>query len=348
MARIFVALSGGVDSATSAALLKKDGHDVVGCFIKIWVPEFRECTWREDRIDAIRVAGALGIPYMELDLSEEYRSDVIESMVADYARGITPNPDVLCNSQIKFGAFAKWAFSQGADLIATGHYARRGDRAGKPVLLRGSDSSKDQSYFLWQVEPQTFARTLFPIGEIQKSNVRKLANEFSLPVAVKRDSQGLCFLGDLSMSEFLAHYLPLEEGDVVSESGETIGVHDGAALYTVGQRHGFRVMAAHGTGPFFVKRIDTARNMIEVVRDRQRATVPGVFLSSTASLPESTDQLEAQVRYREAAEPVFLEEKDHQPLVRFARSRLAAPGQSLVFYRGDEVVGGGVIERVLD
>src|ERR1041385_6375895 len=190
MKKVFVGLSGGVDSAVSAALLKERGYHVTGVFIKIWRPEFIECTWKEDRIDAMRVCAALEIPFKELDLSEVYKKDIIDSMVKDYARGVTPNPDVLCNRSIKFGGFAKWAFDEGADRIATGHYARTEN--GK--LLRGVDEKKDQSYFLHLVSENDLKRTLFPVGEMKKTQVRELAKKFNLPVAQKPDSQGLCFI----------------------------------------------------------------------------------------------------------------------------------------------------------
>ena len=196
MNKVFVGLSGGVDSAVSAALLKEAGYEVTGVFIKIWQPEFIECTWKDDRLDAMRVCAALDIPFRELDLSEQYKKEVVEKMVADYARGVTPNPDVLCNAEIKFGAFAAWAKREGAASIATGHYAQKKDAVGHFELLRAHDTAKDQSYFLYRLTQADLSRALFPIGGMEKSEVRAQAKRFKLPVADKPDSQGLCFVGE--------------------------------------------------------------------------------------------------------------------------------------------------------
>jgi tRNA-specific 2-thiouridylase len=204
---VFVGLSGGVDSAVSAALLKDAGHSVVGVFIKIWQPEFLECTWAKDRLDAMRVAAALGIPFREVDLSQEYKRDVVGEMIRSYSAGETPNPDVTCNRAIKFGAFASWAHDQGADAVATGHYARVRKTFGEAQLLRGVDSAKDQSYFLYQLSSRDLLRVMFPVGEMKKDAVRAKARRFNLPVAAKADSQGLCFVGDVSMRDFLKRFI---------------------------------------------------------------------------------------------------------------------------------------------
>ncbi|MEK7509325.1 MAG: tRNA 2-thiouridine(34) synthase MnmA [Patescibacteria group bacterium] len=355
MSKVFVGLSGGVDSAVSAALLKEQGYDVVGAFIKIWRPEFIECPWQKDRLDAMRVCAALWIPFKEIDLSEEYKKSVIDDMVANYARGVTPNPDVLCNRHIKFGAFKKWAFAEGADIIATGHYVKimtiSGDRnsryrelrsPGHHRLLRGKDLNKDQSYFLWQLTEDDLSKTLFPVGGYTKPEVRALAEQFRLPVAKKRDSQGLCFVGDVSLRDFLAHYLPLEKGAVLNEEGKTIGEHDGAALYTVGERHGFRISATTThEEPSYVIGIDTKRNTITVSKNRARALRTSVTLTDTNWIekPYEGEPLLAQARYRET--PVACTVSGDQ--VRFREPHLAPPGQSLVLYDGDALVGGGVI-----
>ncbi len=365
MEGVFVGLSGGVDSAVSAALLKERGYDVVGCFIKIWQPEFIECTWREDRLDAMRVCAALGIPFREIDLSEEYKREVVEPMITDYARGITPNPDVLCNKSIKFGHFARWAFAEGAEKIATGHYARVGeeDFSGKhfatrtlseakqvpqarnvcrrnPTLLRGKDTNKDQSYFLHQIETETLARTMFPIGDLEKSEVRRLASHFNLPVAKKADSQGLCFVGDITMKDFLARYLPLLPGDVVDMRGEKIGTHDGAVLYTIGQRHGFRA-----DGVQYVVAIDTARNTITTspnIADAMSASalIADMHWINPVSLPLNAA---VQSRYREIPVPACMTKDNDVVRVAFSSPHLVSPGQSLVVYDGDTCLGGGTI-----
>ncbi|OGG72765.1 tRNA 2-thiouridine(34) synthase MnmA [Candidatus Kaiserbacteria bacterium RIFCSPLOWO2_01_FULL_53_17] len=346
MRTVFAGLSGGVDSAVSAALLKREGYDVVGAFIKIWRPEFIECPWRKDRLDAMRVCAALEIPFREIDLSDKYKKTVIDDMVLNYARGITPNPDVLCNRHIKFGAFKEWALREGADLIATGHYAQiqnPDERLRKSLmLLRGRDANKDQSYFLWQLTEDDLSRTLFPVGGYTKQEVRALAEKFRLPVAKKHDSQGLCFVGDISLREFLAHYLPLEKGAVLDEGGKTIGEHDGAALYTLGERHGFRVTQtiAHEE-PYYCVGIDTGRNTITVSKDRTRALRTSASLIDTnwLEIPKEGEPLLAQARYRET--PVSCTVSGDR--VHFEKPHLAPAGQSLVVYNNDVLMGGGVI-----
>lgn len=343
MKTVFVGLSGGVDSAVSAALLKEQGYSVVGAFIKIWRPEFIDCPWQKDRLDAIRVCAGLEIPFKEIDLSEEYKKTVIDDMVANYARGITPNPDVLCNRHIKFGAFAKWAFSEGADFVATGHYAQNNDLRGRYSLHRGKDTNKDQSYFLWQLTEKDLSRVLFPVGGFTKPEVRALAEKFDLPAATKKDSQGLCFVGDISMHDFLAHYLPLEKGKVLDESGNVIGEHDGAPLYTLGERHGFRISAqTTHKEPHFVSGIDTKNNTITVSTDRTKAARISVELldvSFVEDAPKGAQCLSAQSRYRETPVACTVD----NDIVTFEKPHLAPPGQSLVLYDGDKLVGGGVI-----
>ncbi len=251
---VYVGMSGGVDSSVSAALLKEQGFDVVGVFIKVWQPDFVECTWREDRLDAMRVCAKLEIPFITLNLEKEYKEGVADYMINEYKLGRTPNPDVMCNKYVKFGAFFDWAIEQGADFVATGHYARctriadqRGldaDRRRKNSqyqLLAGEDKNKDQSYFLWTLTQKQLSKTLFPVGDIEKSEVRKLADKFNLPTSTKKDSQGVCFLGKFDMKDFLAHYIKEIPGDVLNENGEIIGKHDGALYLTIGQRHGFFV-----------------------------------------------------------------------------------------------------------
>ena len=268
MQKVYVGLSGGVDSGTSAALLQEQGYVVTGVFIKIWQPEFIECTWREDRLDAMRVCAALGIPFREIDLSDEYKREVVETMLTDYKRGLTPNPDVLCNEKIKFGAFLAWALAEGADTVATGHYAQTRERDGKVVLMRGRDSAKDQSYFLYRISQDNISRVLFPIGGMHKRDVRIAARRFGLAVAEKPDSQGLCFVGDVSMRDFLRRYMSVEKGSVRDAEGQIIGEHDGAALYTIGQRQGFRIQNVPTGGAHYIVGIDTKENTITVSTHR--------------------------------------------------------------------------------
>ena len=341
---VFAGLSGGVDSAVSAALLKERGYNVVGAFIKIWRPEFTECTWKEDRQDAMRVAAALGIPFREVDLSEEYKKEVVDSMVRDYARGITPNPDVLCNRQIKFGHFHRWAREQGADMIATGHYARIVENNGSFELHRGKDTSKDQSYFLHQLKSVDLAHVLFPVGDLEKSEVRQRAQNFDLPVAARPDSQGLCFVGDITIPEFLGRFISLMPGPVIDIGGEKVGEHDGAALYTIGQRHGFTI--TKNGEPFYVTRIDLDANAVFVSHQREDAAVDEVSVDDMHWIGDSqlaTVSVLAQTRYRERPVPVALTHTQESIIVKFKTKHIVAPGQSLVLYDGAHCLGGGTI-----
>ena len=341
MARtVFVGLSGGVDSAVSAALLKREGYNVVGAFIKIWQPEFIECTWREDRLDAMRVCAALGIPFREVDLSQQYKDEVVRDMLDTYAAGRTPNPDVMCNRSIKFGHFSDWAYAQGADLVATGHYARVLTGTQGLELHRGLDTSKDQSYFLYRLTQNELEKIVFPIGAYEKTRVRSLARELGLPVASKSDSQGLCFVGDVSMKDFLARFLKLTEGDVVDEDGTVIGTHEGAALFTVGERHGFGVRS---NLPRYVTRVDTEMNRVYVARDRADTSAREVSLEKIHWIgvaPDLPCDMHVQARYRETPIEATL---DHNGHAKFAHAHTAAPGQSLVFYDNTRCLGGAVI-----
>ncbi|MCE9541719.1 tRNA 2-thiouridine(34) synthase MnmA [Candidatus Kaiserbacteria bacterium] len=345
--KVFVGLSGGVDSAVSAALLQREGYAVVGAFIKIWQPEFTECTWREDRLDAMRVCAALGIPFKEIDLSEEYKTRVIEEMITSYRTGKTPNPDVLCNSSIKFGSFMRWAHEEGAEYVATGHYAR----AANGKLLRGIDEAKDQSYFLHRLESKDLARILFPVGTYRKSEVRALAQKFELPVARKPDSQGLCFAGAITLPEFLAKYIPLAQGDVLDTDGKKVGTHDGAALYTRGQRHGFRMLPdSPHEAPHYVVSTDVGRNTVTVSAQSTAAEVESVALSDMHWIHEQPDlsrDFSAQARYRETpfSARILVENSSHTAT--FAHPHVVSPGQSLVLYDDDVCLGGGEISPTM-
>lgn len=357
--KVFVGLSGGVDSAVSAALLKSQGYDVTGVFIKVWQPEFIECTWREDRLDAMRVAATLGIPFREIDLSEEYKREVVDSMVADYARGVTPNPDVLCNRTIKFGHFLGWARESGAGSIATGHYARIAQRDGRMILLRGADPNKDQSYFLWQIGEEELARTLFPIGDLTKEDVRALAKKFGLPNAQKPDSQGLCFVGDVRIDEFLARFIPVTAGMVLDTAGRVVGEHQGAALYTIGQRHGFTFQQQEVAGkyperakrvervtPHHVVSVNVVANTVTVSPSRSDAAKTQIMLRDVHwinEVPSFPFETEVQARYRETPVRARVERTRGKVHVTFAEPHLVSLGQSLVVYRSEQCLGGGVI-----
>ena len=344
--RVFVGLSGGVDSAVSAALLKSQGYEVVGVFIKIWQPEFIECTWQKDRLDAMRVAATLGIPFREINLSEEYKKEVVEDMLANYARGVTPNPDVLCNVHIKFGAFLDWALAEGADIIATGHYARVRKEGSTYQLLRGKDSNKDQSYFLCGLRQEALAHVMFPVGEYTKPEVRVLAKKYGLPNAKRPDSQGLCFVGDVNVYEFLTRFLPTEEGNVLDANGRIIGRHKGAILYTIGQRHGFEIGGGENV-PHYVIGLDVKENEIVVSRNkadaaRKELKIKEIHWITRTKLPLSCT---AHVRYRDMVRPCTLRAEKDFFVAKFEEPTIASPGQSLVLYEGDICLGGGIISN---
>ena len=337
--RVLVGLSGGVDSAVTAALLKKQGADVVGVFIKGWYPPELPCTWAADRRDAMRVAARLGIPFHTLDASVEYKKSVIDYLLTEYKEGRTPNPDIMCNRDVKFGAFYNFAMHKGADFIATGHYARAEDG----TLLRGIDPDKDQSYFLWAISKEALTKTLFPLGGYKKTEVRALAKRFNLPVAEKKDSQGICFLGAISVDDFLKGEFGAEHGNAVDEQGNQVGKHDGALLRTLGER-----VALQGShpGPWYVIKKDIEHNVLTVSKARiLPVSTHHIALTHTNwfTLPRKDEVVEAQYRYHgPRISGTYVDgERRFYPAEPFAE--VIAEGQSLVLYRGDECIGGGII-----
>ncbi len=369
MSKVFVGLSGGVDSAVSAALLKKDGYDVTGVFIRIDIedalpPACRDgrgagrCPAAKDRLEAMRVAAHLGIPFREVDLSKEYEKKVFNGMLASYKRGETPNPDALCNREIKFGLFYDWCMEKGADHVATGHYAQikgptsrdripdqdsqRSD-LGETHLYAGADLEKDQSYFLWDIPAERLARVLFPIGGLYKPEVRALAKKIGLPNAKRPDSQGLCFLGELSLGEILMQRLKLKEGDVLDEKGAVVGRHKGAALYTLGQRHGFTLFAqSSSTPPHFVIQKNVENNTITVSPSKKTpAARRRIALRETNWLGAvAPGAYTARFRHRQPPTPAVLGALKRS--VMFEEPQLIAPGQSVVLYHDGRCLGGGV------
>lgn len=327
-------MSGGVDSSVSAALLKRAGYEVVGVFIKVWEPEGFPCTWREDRRDAMRVAAKLDIPLVTVDLSREYERDVVRYMIREYAAGRTPNPDVECNRAVKFGAFFKWAMKNGADYVATGHYARVSDG----VLKQGVDANKDQSYFLWTLTPTELNKTIFPVGEYEKSEVRKLAKKFALSTAEKKDSQGLCFLGRLDAKKFLSRYLKTKVGKVVDEQGKVLGTHQGVWFYTLGEHH-------YG---YIIKK-DLKKNILVVSENLPKLEKNAVVALADANwnqaeAPDLSKTYQARIRHRGELKKCKLEKKGKNWQVVFpVPPEAIAPGQSLVLYEGEVCLGGGVI-----
>ncbi len=351
---VFVGLSGGVDSAVSAALLQKDGYEVVGLFARISLDGY-ECTAGNDRRDALRVATHLGIAFEEIDLSDVYRERVFANMLAGYRRGETPNPDAMCNREIKFGLLYDFTRSRGADFFATGHYARTEVlKNGETHLLAGVDTQKDQSYFLWAVPQDRLAHSIFPVGDLCKPQVRVLAEKFGLPNARRKDSQGLCFLGQISIEEMLRRELKLHDGDVLNENEEVIGRHYGAALYTVGQRHGFLVPAHENVAtPYVVVATDVERNIITVAHRAQATARARIKIQesvgTTISLRETNwigdvkdGKCKARFRYRQQLMSAEL----HGDKVILSEKIAVPVGQSLVLYHSDRCLGGGVINSV--
>ncbi len=357
--RVFVGLSGGVDSSVSAALLLGAGCDVTGVFMKVWEPPFLPCTWREERRDAQRVAAHLGIPLLTLDLSDTYKQRVVDTFVAAYARGETPNPDVLCNKEIKFGAFYDFAKSEGADAIATGHYAEVRPSGEQMRLMRSVDKEKDQTYFLWTIRQEVLRDTLFPVGGLLKEEVRRIAERKGLPNARKKDSQGICFLGDVDMATFLREFIPVEPGKVEDEDGRVLGDHGGAVLYTVGERRGFSVTTS-GTDsrPWFVIKKDLARNVL-VVAHRDDKGNESMYHGTRAievnawhmisgndpALDLAKEGISVSLRYRQRPVPAMWNKDIPDRLTLSLGEEGIASGQSAVLYRGDECLGGGEIVR---
>ena len=343
--KVFVGMSGGVDSSVVATELVQEGHEVVGVFIKGWYPEGILCTWKEDRQDAMRVAAHLGIPFLTLDLSHEYKTSVIDYLINEYKEGRTPNPDVLCNRDIKFGAFLTFAREQGADKVATGHYAKvTKQEDGTYALLRGKDPKKDQSYFLYTLTQEELQYILFPLGDLIKEETRRRAQKYKLPVAKKPDSQGLCFIGHVDMESFLKQYIHTTQGDVLDISGDVIGSHEGAVLYTLGQRHGF-ALNTPSKEPLYVLYKDIRANTITVgpessKKDSAPESVRLRNVSWTTTVPENTNLI-AQYRYHGPEVPITLEE-DSVVFTTLPKEALAE-GQALVLYRGEHCLGGGNI-----
>lgn len=350
--QVFVGLSGGVDSSVSAALLKKQGLAVTGVFIKVWQPDFYDCNWKEDRLDAMRICAKLDIPFYTLDLEKEYKKEVVDYMISEYKIGRTPNPDVMCNKYIKFGAFFDWAIKQGADFVATGHYAqvKLNSNNNKYDLLAGKDKNKDQSYFLWTLNQKHLNKTLFPVGHLEKPEVRKLAKKFDLLTFEKKDSQGLCFIGKVDMAEFLKHFIETKTGQVLNINGETIGEHDGAFLFTLGQRHGFTITNnSPDNSRLFVVAKDLIKNTITVanqpiISDKKTSLILDKVNWTRDEEPSLTKKYQARLRYRQPLEECQLEKKNNQMIIYFTKpEKSPTPGQSVVIYDGEICLGGGII-----
>ena len=374
--RVVVGLSGGVDSAVSAHLLKQQGHEVIGVFMKNWEDDDTSadaadgstsyCSSRQDFLDAASVADVIGIELEHVNFAADYKDRVFADFLREYQAGRTPNPDVLCNAEIKFKAFLDHAMRLGAECIATGHYARVRERAGRFELLKGLDPLKDQSYFLHRLSQAQLAKTLFPVGELPKTEVRRIAAEIGLPNAKKKDSTGICFIGERPFREFLNRYLAHTPGPIKDDRGRVIGEHVGLSFYTLGQRKGIgiggikpRGVARGGSDhePWFTARKDMTTNTLYVVQGHDHPWLQSPALvaedaSWVAGQPPAGGALGAKTRYRQADAPCELSAATVDDAVagvfelRFASPQWAAtPGQSAVLYDGEVCLGGGVIAR---
>ncbi len=342
MKTVYVGMSGGVDSSVSAALLKQQGFNVVGVYMKNWTADVAgvACPWKQDLADARAVAATLDIPFKVFDFQAQYKANVVDAMIAEYQAGRTPNPDVMCNQEIKFKLFLQAAIADGADFIATGHYARAHDSQ----LLIPRDEAKDQTYFLYRVSAEALRRTIFPLGELTKPEVRRLAAEFGLPTAKKPDSQGICFVGEVGMKAFLDQYVTAVAGPVVhAATGDAVGQHAGAVYYTIGQRHGLGI---GGGQPLYVTAKDMATNTVYVTDEpidgsleRDEFRLVDTHWIGIAPVPGRVYQI--RTRYRAVLIDGTI---DADGLVRLVQpERAVTAGQSAVLYDGDVVVGGGFI-----
>ncbi|MGG3842102.1 tRNA 2-thiouridine(34) synthase MnmA [Anoxybacillus kestanbolensis] len=354
MARVVVGMSGGVDSSVAALLLKQQGYDVIGIFMKNWddTDENGVCTATEDYEDVVRVCNQIGIPYYAVNFEKQYWEKVFTYFLDEYKAGRTPNPDVMCNKEIKFKAFLEHAMALGADYLATGHYARVAYRDGEYQLLRGLDANKDQTYFLNQLGQAQLSKVLFPIGELQKSKVREIAKEAGLATAGKKDSTGICFIGERNFKQFLSNYLPAQPGKMQTLDGEVKGTHDGLMYYTIGQRHGLGI---GGSGePWFVVGKNLKDNILYVAQgfDNELLYSDAIIATNVNWVsdrkPNEPIACTAKFRYRQPDVPVTVEMIDETTArVSFEqRVRAVTPGQAVVFYNGEQCLGGGTIDQV--
>ena len=351
--RVVVGLSGGVDSAVSALLLKRQGYDVIGVFMKNWNEDNDDgvCTAESDWRDVRDVCDKIDIPYYAVDFAQEYWDRVFTLFLNEYKAGRTPNPDVLCNREIKFKAFLDFAMKAGAEKMATGHFVQT-DAEGH--LLRGIDPNKDQSYFLYMVHREQLQKAMFPVGHMTKQEVRKIAEEAGLPVSKKKDSTGVCFIGERNFKQFLKNFLPAQPGDMVTPEGEVVGRHDGLMYYTLGQRRGLGIGGRGDGRSFFVVDKDLKRNQLIVVQGEDHPLLYSKACTADQAtfvgepLPENTPcKLTAKFRYRQPDQPVTVTRMgDQLHFVYNAPQRAVTPGQSAVIYDGDKCLGGGIIDTV--
>lgn len=340
MTKVYVGMSGGVDSSLTAALLKEQGYDVTGVYMKNWTQDMPglKCPWADDLADAKRVAVQLGIDFLVFDFEKEYKHKVVDYMIEEYKLGRTPNPDIMCNQEVKFRLFLDAALEHGADMIATGHYARTHE--GK--LQLATDTNKDQTYFLYRVTGEALAKTLFPLGEYTKPEVRKMAEERGLYTAAKKDSQGICFVGQIGIRDFLSQYVTQVPGAIIDkQTGEKVGMHDGAIFYTLGQRHGLDV---GGGLPYYVVGKDMDKNEVYVSRDLGDDALwkKDITLTSVHWINDAPNDGEYQIRVRHRA-PLATARLEGDTLHLADSQRAVTAGQSVVIYKDDICLGGGIV-----
>ena len=366
--KVLLGLSGGVDSAVAAYLLKKQGHDVTGCFMRNWdalangdylgnpTINNSQCPQEKDWDDACLVAKKLGIEILRVDYIKEYWDNVFSYLIKEYEAGRTPNPDIFCNKYIKFGPFIDFAKSKGFEAIAMGHYAKRIDENGKAYLLKAMDSNKDQSYFLSQISQEQVSFCLFPLGDIVKEDVRKIAHELDLTsVMDKKDSTGVCFIGERNFKEFLKNYIPAQKGKIIDiENGRVLGEHDGVMYYTIGQRKGLGIGGIHGevAKGWFIAKKDIKKNILYVASGdeneyllSEKCTVDS--LNWITDKPKEGERIQAKFRYRQADNIVYIHYLDENTieLVYETPIKAVTPGQAAVLYKGNVCLGGGLIDK---
>jgi tRNA-specific 2-thiouridylase len=371
--KVYVGVSGGVDSSVALALLKEEGYDVTGVFLKVWSPDFLPCTWREERRSAMRVCAKLGVPFKTLDCEKEYKEKIVDYMIDEYKQGRTPNPDVFCNKYIKFGIFLDKAMKEGADFVATGHYAKKLkcknqnvkiEEKSTDALLEATDKEKDQSYFLSMVGQGQLQKILLPIGHLKKSEVRELARKFDLPTSEKKDSQGLCFIGKVDMKDFLKYFIEEKVGDVLNENGEVVGKHNGSVFYTIGERFSLSIKQSFGeriagekkdSERLFVVSKDMLKNTITVspksfIAEKNEVLDDNISIKNTNWIsgdePDLSKEYDVCFRYHQKKQKCKLKKENQNSYTVSVKEKQSdiAEGQIAVFYDGEVCLGGGEIQ----